>query len=170
MMSGFWILLLVTGERLAELVHARRNTSALLALGGRELAPGHYPLIVGLHALWLGGLWLLALNKQPDVAWLAVFAILQATRLWVLATLGRRWTTRIIVVPGETLVRNGPYRFMAHPNYAVVVGEIAVLPLVFGLWRYALVFSVLNALVLAIRVRAENAALSQVDELSRQAP
>lgn len=125
------------------------------------MAPEHYPLIVALHASWLCGLWLLASNVPPDPFWLAVFAGLQGARIWVLASLGRRWTTRIIVVPGERLVRRGPYRFMAHPNYAVVIGEIAVLPLVFGLPWYALISSALNGLVLAVRIRAENAALSE---------
>jgi len=82
----------------------------------------------------------------------------------VLASIGTRWTTRIIAVPGETLVRRGPYRFIPHPNYAVVVGEIAVLPLVFGLWAYALVFSVLNASVLWIRIRAERRALDEATD------
>jgi len=95
-----------------------------------------------------------------NLAWLGVFVLLQAMRVWALATLGRRWTTRIIAVPGETLVRRGPYRFLNHPNYAVVVGEIAVLPLVFGLWQYALVFSILNAAVLTTRIQAEDRALA----------
>jgi len=168
MIAALSVLSFVTAERLAELAHARRNTRRLLARGGREIAPEHYPLIVTLHAFWLSGLWFLAWRITPDMTWLAAFAALQAARLWVLMTLGGRWTTRIIVVPGETLVREGPYRFIAHPNYAVVVGEIAVLPLAFGLWRYALVFSLLNALVLTIRIRAENAALAGASALSGQ--
>ncbi len=162
------LLAFVTFERLAELVHARRNTRRLIAEGAREVAPGHYPLIVLLHAAWLGGLWLFAWNRPLDIAWLSVFILLQAMRLWVLATLGRRWTTRIIVVPDEKLVSSGPYRFMSHPNYAVVTGEIAVLPLVFGMPLYALVFSLLNALVLSLRISAENRALFN-DGLSRKA-
>jgi methyltransferase len=86
--------------------------------------------------------------------------MLQIGRLWVLRTLGPRWTTRIIVLPNAPLVTGGPFRFVSHPNYLVVIGEIAVLPLVFGLWEVALVFSVLNAIVLWIRIRAENEALS----------
>jgi len=168
-MATFIILFLVTAERLAELVYARRNTQRLIARGGREIAPGHYPFIVVIHAAWLGGLWLLAWGEQPDWSWLMLFLVLQVARLWVLGTLGRRWTMRIIIVPGETLVRSGPYRFMAHPNYAVVAGEIAVLPLVFGLWAYALAFSVLNAFASGIRIRAENAALAKSSRLSRQA-
>jgi methyltransferase len=159
-MTTILVLAFVTIERLAELWLARRNTRNLLARGAFEAAPRHYPLIVALHAAWLAGLWLLAWDRQVNPGWLAVFAVLQLMRVWVLATLGARWTTRIIVLPGETLVRRGPYRLMRHPNYAVVVGEIAVLPLVFGLPWYALVFSLLNGLVLGIRIRAENAALS----------
>lgn len=168
MMVTFLILFFVTTERLVELVYARRNTRRLVAMGGREVSPDHYPFIVALHAAWIGGLWLLAWSDQLHWIWAAVFLALQGLRLWVLATLGRRWTTRIIVVPGETLVRKGPYRFMAHPNYAVVIGEIAVLPLVFGLWWYALAFSLMNAVVLTIRIRAETAALSENSGLSRQ--
>ena len=154
------ILAFVTLERGAELVWARRNTRRLLAQGAHEAAGGHYPLIVGLHAAWLAGLWLLAPDRPVSLGWLAVFAVLQAGRLWVLATLGRRWTTRIIVLPGEALVRRGPYRLLPHPNYAVVAGEILVLPLVFGLLAYGLIFSALNAAVLWIRIRAEERALS----------
>jgi len=155
------ILGLVTAQRLGELVVAQRNTRRLLAAGGVERGEAHYPLMVGLHAAWLAGLWLLAWDRPANLAWLAVYLLLEALRAWVLASLGRRWTTRIIVVPGETLVRKGPYRFIPHPNYVVVAGEIAVLPLVFGLAVYALVFSALNASMLWLRIRAENAALSE---------
>ncbi len=162
-MSGAVILLtLVTLERVGELWLARRNTRGLLARGGVEHAAGHYPIIVALHALWLLGLWLLAPDQPISLAWLGAFGLLQILRFWTLATLGERWTTRIITVPNETLVRRGPYRFIDHPNYAVVVGEIAVLPLVFGLWQFALVFSILNAAVLFIRIRAENGALANL--------
>lgn len=156
------LLALVTAERLAELWLARRNTAALLARGGVEHAAAHYRLIVLLHAAWLAGLWLVAWDAPVAPGWLAVFLVLQGLRIWVLATLGRRWTTRIIVVPGETLVARGPYRLLAHPNYAVVVGEIAVLPLCLGLPWYALAFSLANAAVLAIRIRAENRALAGI--------
>jgi methyltransferase len=115
--------------------------------------------MVGLHAAWLVGLWVLAWDRPANVAWLAAYLALEVLRTWVLASIGRRWTTRIIVVPGEALVRKGPYRFLPHPNYLVVAGEIAVLPLVFGLTAYALVFSLLNAAMLWLRIRAEDAAL-----------
>jgi len=153
------VLALVTLQRLAELVVARRNTHALLARGAVEVAPGHYPAIVGLHAAWLLGLWLLAPAREPSLLLLAVFALLQIGRLWVLASLGERWTTRILILPGAPLVRSGPYRYVAHPNYIVVAGEILVLPLAFGLMAFALIFTVLNAAALWVRLRAENAAL-----------
>jgi len=155
------ILLLVTAQRLGELVLARRNTARLMARGAVEVAPGHYPLVVGLHAAWLAGLWWFGLGRDVDLAWLAVFAVLQLLRVWVLVTLGPRWTTRIVVLPGEPLVRAGPYRFLGHPNYCVVVGEILVLPLAFGLVWYGVVFTILNAAVLAIRITAENRALAR---------
>ncbi len=161
MILSIAVLALVTLERGAELVWARRNTRRLLARGARESGARHYPLIVGLHAAWLAGLWLLAWDRPVSIPWLAVFAALQAGRLWVLATLGERWTTRIIVLPGEALVRRGPYRLIPHPNYAVVAGEILVLPLAFGLVAFGLVFTVLNAAVLWIRIRAEETALSE---------
>ena len=160
------ILGLVTAQRLGELVLARRNTSRLLAQGAHEVGAAHYPLIVALHTFWLLGLWYIAVYRAPpeqDVSlfWLAVFIILQLARLWVMASLGERWTTRIIVLPGAPLVRRGPYRFLSHPNYWVVAGEILVLPLVFGLAWYGLAFSLLNAAMMRIRIRAEAAALQR---------
>ncbi len=154
------LLAAVTAERLAELAVARRNTRALLARGAVEVAPGHYRLIVALHAAWLAVLWTQGVGATVSPAWLTVFLALQALRLWVLATLGRRWTTRIIVLPGAELVATGPFRWLRHPNYAVVVGEIATLPLALGLPVTAALFTVLNAIVLAIRIRAEGAALA----------
>jgi methyltransferase len=156
------VLAFTTGQRLAELWVARRNTALLRAMGAVEHGASHYPFMVALHAAWLIGLWLLAWNASVNLVWLAVFAVLQLGRLWVLRTLGRRWTTRILVVPGETLVREGPYRWISHPNYVVVIGEIAALPLAFGLPLYALVFSLLNAAMLTVRIRCENAALGSV--------
>ena len=153
------MLLLVTAERLGELWLAKRNTAALLKQGAVEMAPQHYTLIVLLHGFWLAGLWALGWDQPVNFAWLAVFLVLQILRVWVLATLGRRWTTRIIVLPGEQLVATGPYRWLTHPNYVVVIGEIAVLPLCLGLPWYALAFSLANAAVLTVRIRAENAAL-----------
>jgi methyltransferase len=153
------ILALVTLERLAELPWAEANRRRLIAAGGREVGAGHYPAIVLVHALWLGALWLLAPGRPISLPLLGLFGLVELGRLWVLTTLGRRWTTRIIIVPGEALVQRGPYRFLAHPNYLVVALEIALLPLVFGLWEVALAFSLLNAAVLTVRIRAENAAL-----------
>ena len=155
-----FLLGFVTLQRGAELVLAQRNTAKLLAKGAIEVAPGHYPLIVALHAVWLAGLWLLAYDAEIALGWLALFFALQLLRVWVIASLGSRWTTRIIVLPHAPLSRAGPYRFLAHPNYLVVFGEIAALPLAFGLPAYALIFSLINAAVLAIRIRAENAALA----------
>jgi methyltransferase len=106
-------------------------------------------------------LWWFGLDRPLDIFWLAMFVIVEIARIWVLASLGPRWTTRIIVLPEAPLVRRGPYRFVNHPNYLVVVAEIVVLPLVFGLWPVALIFSALNAAALAIRIRAENAALGR---------
>ena len=103
----------------------------------------------------------MAPGRPINLPLLALFGLVEIARIWVVQTLGPRWTTRIIVVPGETLVRRGPYKFLNHPNYAVVVAEIALLPLVFGLWRTALVFTLLNAAILFVRIRAENRALGR---------
>lgn len=152
------ILGLVTAQRFGELIIASRNTRRLLAQGGGERGAEHYPLMVGLHAAWLGGLWILAWDRPVSLAWTGVYLALELLRIWVLLSIGPRWTTRIIVVPGEVPVRKGPYRFISHPNYLVVAGEIAVLPLIFGLTDYAIVFSVFNAAMLWLRIRTEEAA------------
>ena len=161
MTVGLLILAFVTLQRLGELWLAARNTGRLLAQGAYEVGARHYPLVVAVHAAWLAVLWWLAPGRPIDGLWLAVFVLLEAARIWVVCSLGRRWTTRIIVVPGAPLIRSGPYRFLNHPNYSVVCGEIACLPLAFGLWQIALVFTVLNAAVLAVRIRAENEALGR---------
>jgi methyltransferase len=155
------ILTLVTLQRIGELWLSNRNTRRLLAQGAVEHGRAHYPLIVAVHAVWLAVLWWLAAGQPIVGLWLAVYVLLQVARVWVLATLGPRWTTRIIVLPDAPLVKAGPYRFVSHPNYVVVTAEIAVLPLVFGLWQVALIFSALNAAVLAIRIREENRALAR---------
>jgi methyltransferase len=153
------ILALVTLQRVGELWLSNRNTRRLLATGAHEVGASHYPLIVALHALWLAALWWFATSLRVDGFWLAIFVLIELARIWVLASLGRRWTTRIIVVPQAPLVRRGPYRWVNHPNYLVVIAEIAVLPLVFGVWQIALIFSLLNAAVLTVRIREENRAL-----------
>ena len=154
--------------RLAELIWARRNTARLLENGAHEIGAAHYPLFVVLHAGWLVALliWVPA-DTAPRWPWLAAFIGLQGARLWVIASLGERWTTRIIVVPGAALVRRGPYRWLRHPNYAVVVAEIAVLPMAFGAWQVALIFSVANAALLTHRIRVENAALRDAGSAGR---
>lgn len=146
-------------QRLSELVIARLNTKDLLAQGAREVAPGHYPLIVGLHSLWIAALVVLGYDQAVYVVWLVVFVVLQAARVWILVSLGKRWTTRIIVTD-TPLVMRGPYRWVSHPNYVLVVCEILVAPMVLGLWWVAMAFTVLNAAVLTIRIRAENRALA----------
>lgn len=160
------ILAFVTVQRIAELVLARRNTRRLIAKGAVEAAPAHYPAIVAVHAAWLIALWAFAPTRPPDIPLLIVFAMLQAARVWVIATLGERWTTRILILPGAPLIRSGPYKFSSHPNYIVVAAEILVLPLVFGLIGVALVFSALNALILWVRINAENSALRYAQEQS----
>jgi methyltransferase len=159
---GAALLTFLTLQRIAELWWARQNERRLFAAGGVEYGRAHLPLIVLLHAAWMIGMWALAYDRQLNLLFLALVVLLQIARFWVLITLGRRWTIRVIVVPSERLVARGPYRFLRHPNYAVVTGEIAAVPLALGLPLYALIFSILNAAVLARRVPAEDAALAAV--------
>jgi len=154
------ILTLVTLQRLGELVLSRRNTNRLLARGAIEVGASHYPLVVSVHAAWLISLWIWGRGQDVNLLALALFIVLQGFRLWILATLGSRWTTRIIVLPGEPLIASGPYKYFSHPNYAVVIAEIALLPLALYLPVLALIFTALNAAVLAIRIRTEARALS----------
>jgi methyltransferase len=153
------ILSFVTLQRLMEMRLADTNSQKLLAEGAREHGAGHYPFIVALHMIWLAAMWWWAPGRPISIPLLLVFATLQFGRVWVVRSLGERWTTRIIVKPGAPLIRRGPYRWLNHPNYLIVTLEIALLPLVFGLWQVALVFSLLNAAILTVRVRAENDAL-----------
>ena len=171
MSAAEFILGLVTLQRAAELVLSHYHTRRLLARGAVEVAGGHYPLMVAVHTTWLIALWVFGHDQPVNIIALLFYLALQALRVWVMRTLGARWTTRIIVLPEAPLVAAGPYRFLSHPNYAVVVGEIAVLPLVLGLPWLAVLFTVLNAGVLMIRIRAENRALARSRELMpRTAP
>ena len=161
------ILAFVVAQRLLELVWARRNTRLLRAQGAVEHAAGHYPLFVVLHAAWLGAIALAAMPDAPvHYGWLSAYALLQLARLWTMASLGRFWTTRIITIPDAPLVRRGPYRYVRHPNYWVVAAEIAMLPLVFGQWAIAAVFTVANVLLLRVRIASEDAALAPRRQVS----
>ncbi|MBL8658189.1 MAG: hypothetical protein JNM75_00370 [Rhodospirillales bacterium] len=156
-----WVLAFVVVQRLGELVLARANTRRLLARGGREVGRAHYPLFILLHASWLLAIAVAApLESRPVWPLIAMFAVLQLLRIWVIATLGPYWTTRIITVDAAPLARGGPFRFVRHPNYWIVSAEIAILPLAFGLWPVALVWSILNALLLRHRIAIENDALA----------
>jgi len=160
-MMAALVITTVTLLRLMELLWARRNTRHLRARGAVEVGRGHYPLFVILHAFWLASMaWLVPPSHPGNAVLLGVFAGLQILRLWVILTLGPFWTTRIITLPGAPLVARGPYRFMRHPNYLVVCAEIAVLPLAFGAWEIALIFSLLNGVLLLWRIRLEEQALA----------
>lgn len=156
------VILAVAVQRAAELAYARRNTARLLAGGGQEHGGGHYPLFILLHGGWLAALLALTPADAP-VCWplLAAFGLLQAGRVWAVATLGPYWTTRIITVPGAPLVRGGPYRYLRHPNYAIVAGEIVLLPLAFGQWTIAAAFGLANAALLLHRIRVEDGVLAE---------
>ena len=162
-MSFGWAYILIGWlivQRLGELAYAQRNTNALLASGAQEIGAAHYPLFVLLHAGWLVTMAVLT-APSPPVPWLllAAFVGLQAARLWVIATLGRYWTTRIITVPDAPLINGGPFRFVRHPNYVVVALEIPLVPLILGLEEVALIFGAANLALLAYRIRVEDRAL-----------
>jgi methyltransferase len=155
------VVLLVALQRLAELAWAWRNTRRLLARGGLEAGRGHYPLMVLLHGAWLAAIAVMVpADAAASLLLLGAYMALQAGRLWVILSLGPYWTTRIVTVPDAPLVRIGPYRLCRHPNYAVVALEVPMLPLVFGAWKIALIFGVLNLALLAWRIRVEDRVLA----------
>ena len=155
------VLIAVAAQRLWEVRLADRNTRRLRAEGAVEVGAGHYPLFILLHASWLAAIAIVTpWTTVPNIWWLGLYGVLQFGRLWVIASLGRFWTTRIITLPSAPLIRRGPYRFMRHPNYVVASLEIAVLPLAFGQVWIALVWSVANALLVGWRIRVEDRALN----------
>jgi methyltransferase len=155
-----WLVIAIALVRLGELVHARRNTRRLLDRGGEEHGAGRYPLLVGLHAGWLVAIFAaVPADTPPSLPLVGLLLVLLAARFWTVVSLGPYWTTRVITLPGEPLVEIGPYRIFRHPNYLIVAGEIAVLPLIFGAWRIALFFSLLNAALLWQRVAVEDEVL-----------
>lgn len=146
-------------QRLSELVIAKRNTARLLAKGAYEVGAGHYPVMVAMHSAWIACLVIFGYDETVAYGWLAVFAVLQVFRVWILGSLGSRWTTRIIILE-EPLVVRGPFKYVSHPNYMLVVAEIIVAPMVLGLTWVALVFTVLNAAMLWVRIGVEHKALA----------
>lgn len=155
------ILILVAGQRLAELAYARRNERRLIARGGHEVGRDHYPLFILLHGAWLLAMLLtIQPSRLPNWTLIGVMLGLQFLRVWVVATLGPYWTTRVITLPEAPLINRGPFRFLRHPNYVVVIAEIAVLPLAFGAYGIAVCFSLLNLLLLSWRIRIEEQALA----------
>ena len=173
-LAAFTVLVVLVGvERLAELVVSKRNAAWSFERGGVESGFSHYPPMVVLHTGLLAGALVEAYVREPHVpaalAWsmLALVVLSQALRWWCITTLGRQWNTRVIVVPGLAPVTSGPYRLMSHPNYVAVVLEGIALPLVHAAWITAVVFTVLNAVLLTVRIRVENAALATLAEPSR---
>jgi methyltransferase len=158
--EGAWLVAFLVVQRIAELALARSNARRLRAAGGVEFGAAHYPFMVVSHAIWLAGLWLLGRDRPIDSSWLSLFMLLQAGRVWVIASLGRRWTTRVIVLPATKPLARGPYRFVKHPNYLIVALEVAVIPLALGLPLFALIFTLANGAILAARLSVENRALA----------
>lgn len=162
MRDGWALLAFVTAQRGLELLWARRNERRLRARGAVEAGASHYPLIVLLHGAWLLALWIRGWNRALVWPWVGLFVLLQFARAWVLLTLGGRWTTRVLVVPGETLARKGPYRFLKHPNYLIVALEIPTVALAVGRVKLAVMFGIVNLAVLALRIRVEDQALANL--------
>jgi methyltransferase len=159
MTAAIFLLAFVTLQRAGELLIARRNTAKLLRQGAVETGASHYPIMVMLHGAWLAGLWWLGWDNMLDPWFTAAYGVSQIFRIWILTTLGRRWTTRILTVPGEVMVKKGPFKLFRHPNYMLVAVEVPLLPLALGLPWFAVVFGQLNLALLAWRIRAENRAL-----------
>ncbi len=155
------VLLLVAVARVVELIIANRNTRALMTKGAVEIGRSQYPFIVLFHLAWLAALAVAVPDAAPaDPFWLGLFAVLFLARVWVIVSLGRYWTTRIVTLADAPIIRRGPYRFLRHPNYLVVALEIPVLPMAFGLWQIALGFGIVNLVLLAWRIRVEDRALA----------
>jgi methyltransferase len=157
-MAAFFILALVTAQRLTEFIYSYRNSKILVDRGGFEVGRAHYLLLILMHAAWLLSLWWYAWNRPVYWSMFVVYLLLQVVRAWTLMALGPRWTIEIIVTP-EEVMEGGPTHFIKQPNYLVVAAEILVLPLVFGLWFHALLFSIVNGLMLYWRVRIESEAI-----------
>jgi methyltransferase len=154
-------------QRLLELGLARRNERWVRSRGAVERGSGHYPVIVAVHVSWLAAVLVEGWWRGPELSalwplWLGLFLAAQALRYWSIASLGRMWNTRILVIPGARPVRKGPYRYFPHPNYVAVVIELFTVPAIFGAWVTAVLFSVLNALVLVVRIRTEERALAEL--------
>jgi methyltransferase len=160
------ILSAVALQRLAELLYSNRNTKKLLTEGGKEVGQSHYPVMIAIHTGWLFTITtfvVLADTRSVDelIIWplIGVYGLVQLGRFWVLYSLGRYWSTKVIDLPEAPLIRKGPYRWIKHPNYLIVVLEVALLPMALQMWGIALVFSILNAGILAWRIQVENRAL-----------
>ncbi|MGB7316636.1 MAG: isoprenylcysteine carboxylmethyltransferase family protein [Planktotalea sp.] len=158
-LATFVFLGFIIVQRLSELVIAKRNTARLLAKGAYEVGAEHYPIMVGMHSAWIVCLLFLGYDEHVALGWLLIFVVLQGFRIWILGTLGGRWTTRVIILP-EPLVVAGPFKYFRHPNYMLVVAEIIVAPMVLGLVWVAVIFTVLNAAMLYVRIGVEEKALS----------
>ncbi len=151
-------------QRLSELIIAQRNTARLIARGAVEVGAAHYPVMVAMHSAWIVCLIVFGYDERVLFGWLGIFAVLQVFRVWILASLGSRWTTRIIVLDAPLVVR-GPFRYLSHPNYMLVVAEIVAAPMVLGLVWVALIFTVLNAAMLWVRIGVEHRALAPLRDV-----
>ena len=163
-MATLLFLGFIIAQRLSELVVVKRNTACLLDKGAYEVGAEHYPIMVGMHSLWIAGLLFLGYDESVAYGWIAIFEVLQMLRTWILGTLGSRWTMRAIILP-EPLVIAGPFKYLNQLNYILVVAEIIVAPMVLSLTWVALVFTVLNAAMLYVRIGVDEKELSKLPSM-----
>lgn len=163
----YLLIFIVIVQRLVEVIIADQNASWIKSQGGYEVGREHYPYLVLLHSLFFVSLLIeVTIHPPTFVTWIAIpfviFILAQVGRIWALTSLGRFWNTRIMVLPGAKVIAKGPYRFMRHPNYAIVITEILMFPLVFQAYLTAIVFTIFNAAILSIRIKVEENALKEV--------
>ncbi|WP_018395372.1 isoprenylcysteine carboxylmethyltransferase family protein [Bacillus sp. 37MA] len=167
-----FVITVVCLQRLVELVVAKRNEKWMRERGAYEVGGGHYPLIVSLHVGFFVSLAAEVILLERSISewwpvWMSLFLLAQAGRVWSLASLGRFWNTKIIILPGAHVVKRGPYQWIRHPNYTIVAAEILVLPLLFQAYYTAIIFSVLNMMVLSIRIKVEEKALIEATDYNK---
>ncbi|MBP3952589.1 isoprenylcysteine carboxyl methyltransferase family protein [Bacillus suaedae] len=167
MIAIYIFITIVIAQRMAEVMIANRNAKWIVSQGGYEVGRDHYKYIVMVHSLFFIALLIeVSLSRNTATTWaiapLIVFLIAQVGRVWALSSLGRFWNTRIMILPGAKVIAKGPYRFLRHPNYVIVITELAVLPLIFQAYWTAIIFTVINALILSVRIKKEEQALQEV--------
>ena len=167
------VISIVILQRLIELIIAKRNEKWMRRQGAFEAGASHYPVMVSMHIGFfislLAEVFLFGRSLSPAwILFLVVFLMTQVARIWCLTSLGKFWNTKIIILPGADVVQKGPYKWIRHPNYVIVTTELLVLPLMFGAYITALIFTLLNAWMLSVRIPAEEKALKKATNYSKK--